>query len=135
MEELKSKDQINDVFAKFIFLSFLFLFVIVMMNLVNAFAIQDIQVCILDSRIFENILCVLNHVFQELQAKAVTIRNKRKIINIIGQNPEVYNIYSFSDILKPPKLHSSYQILRWLVPKVWPLSQSDQTFLCDALWS
>ena len=63
MEELKSKDQINDVFAKFIFLSFLFLFVIVMMNLVNAFAIQDIQVCILDSRIFENILCKIKHVF------------------------------------------------------------------------
>ena len=63
MEELKSKDQINDVFAKFIFLSFLFLFVIVMMNLVNAFAIQDIQVCILDSRIFENLLCKIKHLF------------------------------------------------------------------------
>ena len=118
MEDLKSKDQIHDVIAKFIFLGFLFLFVIVMMNLVNAFAIQDIQVCILDSRIFENILCVLNHVFQELQAKAVTIRNKRKIINIIGQNPEVYNIYSFSDILKPPKPHSSYKVFHWIVSKV-----------------
>ena len=118
MEDLKSKDQIHDIIAKFIFLGFLFLFVIVMMNLVNAFAIQDIQVCVLDSRIFENILCLFNRVFQELQAKAVTIRNKRKISNIIGQKPEVYNIYSFSDILKPPKRHSSYQILRWIVPKV-----------------
>ena len=54
MEDLNSKkDQIYDVIAKFIFLSFLFLFVVVMMNLVNAFAIQDIQVCILESRIFK----------------------------------------------------------------------------------
>ena len=63
MEDLKSKDQIHDVIAKFIFLGFLFLFVIVMMNLVNAFAIQDIQVCILDSRIFENLLCKIKHLF------------------------------------------------------------------------
>ena len=118
LEDLKSKDQVHGVIAKFLFLGFLFLFVIVMMNLVNAFAIQDIQVCILDSRIFENILCNIKHVFQELQAKAVAIRNKKKISNIIGQKPEVYSIYRFSDILKPPKPHSSYRILRWIVPKV-----------------
>ena len=44
VDELKSEDTIDDVFAKFIFLGFLFLFVIVMMNLLNAIAIQDIQV-------------------------------------------------------------------------------------------
>ena len=44
MEDLKSDNAIDDVFAKLIFLGFLFLFVIVMMNLLNAVAIQDIQV-------------------------------------------------------------------------------------------
>ena len=46
MQDLKSEDPADDVLAKFIFLSFLFLFVIVMMNLLNAIAIQDIQVYI-----------------------------------------------------------------------------------------
>ena len=50
IQELNFKDEFQDVIAGLILLVFLFLTVIVMMNLLIAFVIKDIQVCIIKSR-------------------------------------------------------------------------------------
>ena len=44
-EKISTALKTEDVLAKFIVLVFIFLFVIVLMNLLNAIAIGDIQVC------------------------------------------------------------------------------------------
>ena len=44
-EKISTSLKTEDVLAKFIVLVFIFLFVIVLMNLLNAIAIGDIQVC------------------------------------------------------------------------------------------
>ena len=44
LEKLEDVNEAYDIMSKFIFLTFLFLFVIVMMNLLNAIGIGDIKV-------------------------------------------------------------------------------------------
>ena len=44
-EKINAALKTEDVLGKFILLMFIFLFVIVLMNLLNAIAIGDIQVC------------------------------------------------------------------------------------------
>ena len=44
-EEINTALKTEDVLAKFILLAFIFLFMIVLMNLLNAIAVEDVQVC------------------------------------------------------------------------------------------
>jgi len=88
--------KIEDWMAKFILLVFIFLFVVVVMNLMNAVAIVDIQ---------------------ELRNDVIGIRNRKKIKEIIEQNPEVSDKSYTSEIQQDPKPQSDNWFLGLFIDK------------------
>ena len=111
-------EDVYDAFGKLIFLVFLFLFVIVLMNLLNAVAIGDIQVMFLHQTRKDAFLYLFISYLKRLQDEAIGLRNRKKILDIIEQSPEVHNTYKFKDIFDAPKPHTTYRLFQWILDKV-----------------
>ena len=55
---------------------------------------------------------------KRLQDEAIGLRNRKKILDIIEQSPEVHNTYKFKDIFDAPKPHTTYRLFQWILDKV-----------------
>ena len=68
-----------------VYMSFIFLFVVVLMNFLNAIAIGDIQ---------------------ELRENAIAETNRRKIENLLDQVPDVPHAYVFEGVNRPSQFRN-----------------------------
>ena len=68
-----------------VYVVFIFLFVIVLMNFLNAIAIGDIN---------------------KLRENTIAESNIRKIENLLDQEPDIQDTYIFQNVNKPPELQS-----------------------------
>ena len=68
------------IMSYLVYMSFIFLFVVVLMNFLNAIAIGDIQ---------------------ELRENAIAETNRRKIENLLDQVPDVPHAYVFEGVNRP----------------------------------
>ena len=103
--------------GQLIFVAFVFLFSVVVMNLLNAFAIGDIQVT--KFWYSKSSFISLRHIYfvQNLRDDATAIRNRKKIKELIEQKPDVHLKYYWNIVYHEAKAQSETFFIRSLVEK------------------
>ena len=128
------------ILGKLIVLAFLFLFVIVLMNLFNAVALGDVQV--IHISIIIVIIMFKSYIpldfLQKLREDAICIRNKKKIEVFIQQLHGIETNFKFKNIQDGPQPHSkNWFIQKFFLDQVYvlPVAQLDCVMIENVLSS